>query len=277
MCRWLAYSGGSLPLNELIYNTEHSLIEQSFDARISTQTTNGDGFGVGWYDDLEFPGLYKETRPAWNDPNLEDLCRHVRSPMFVAHIRAATGTAIQRSNSHPFRYGRWMLVHNGLINNFAYLRRDLAMVLSPDLFMHLDGTTDSELMFLLALHFGLQDDAYLGVARMAAYIERLGAEAGVEHPLQMTLGIADGERLYAVRYSSERKSRTLYHSRSREAVAALVPPELRERVERFSADAVAVVSEPISDLPGMWVEVPEATFLTVEHGEVTLRDFVPQM
>jgi len=275
MCRWLAYSGGPLPLSELIYNTQHSLVEQSFDARISTQTTNGDGFGVGWYDHREFPGMYKETRPAWNDPNLEDLCLHVSSPMFIAHIRAATGTSIQRSNSHPFRYGRWLLVHNGLINNFAYIRRDLAMTLGADLYMHLNGTTDSELMFLLALHFGMQDDVYGGLARMAGLVERLGRKSGTEHPLQMTLGIADGESLYAVRYSSEHKSRTLFHSKSKHAVAALIPPEYRERLDLFSDDAVAVVSEPLSDLPDMWDAVPEATFLTVTGGEVEQRPFVP--
>jgi glutamine amidotransferase len=275
MCRWLAYSGGSLPLNELIYNTQHSLIDQSLDARISTQPTNGDGFGVGWYDHREFPGLYKETRPAWNDPNLEDLCLHVSSPMFLAHIRAATGTAIQRSNSHPFRYGRWLLVHNGLIEGYSYIKRDLAMTLSADLFMHLAGTTDSELMFLLALHFGLQEDAYTGVAKMAGLVERLGHEAGIEHPLQMTLGITDGQRIFAVRYSSQRDSRTLFHSRSKAAIAQMLPEARQERLQRFSDDAMAVVSEPLSDLPDMWEAVPESTFLTVERGEVQTRAFVP--
>lgn len=276
MCRWLAYSGGALPLNELIYNTQHSLVEQSLDARISTQTTNGDGFGVGWYDHCEFPGLYKETRPAWNDPNLEDLCGHTNSSMFVAHIRAATGTAIQRTNSHPFRYSHWLFCHNGLIHGFSYLRRELAMRLKPDLFMHMTGTTDSELMFLLALNFGMQDDVYGGVARMAGLIERLGRDAGIENPLQMTLGIADGQRLYAVRYSSERESRTLFHSKDSAAVRDLIAPERRERFDGFSEDAMTIVSEPLSDLPDMWEAVPESSFVCVENGEVEVREFVPQ-
>ncbi len=276
MCRWLAYSGGALPLNELIYNTQHSLVEQSLDARISTQTTNGDGFGVGWYDHCEFPGLYKETRPAWNDANLEDLCVHTRSPMFLAHIRAATGTAIQRTNSHPFRYGRWLFCHNGLIHGFSTLRRELAVRLSPDLFLHMTGTTDSELMFLLALNYGLQDDVYTGLARMAGAVEELGRANGVEQPLQMTLGVTDGERIYAVRYSSIGKSRSLYHSRSLSAVRDLIPPERRGLLDAFGEEAVTVVSEPLDDLPELWEEVPEATFLTVEKGGVTRREFAPE-
>ena len=93
MCRWLAYSGGAIPLAELIFNTRHSLIDQSLAATHGPNTTNGDGFGVGWYDVLDTPGMYKSTQPAWNDANLYDLCSHVRSPLFIAHIRASTRSA----------------------------------------------------------------------------------------------------------------------------------------------------------------------------------------
>ena len=53
MCRWLAYTGGSIPLSELIYNTRHSLIDQSLEAKLGPNTTNGDGFGIGWFSQLE--------------------------------------------------------------------------------------------------------------------------------------------------------------------------------------------------------------------------------
>ena len=57
MCRWLAYTGESIALSELIFDTQHSIIDQSLASRSSVQTTNGDGFGIGWYDQLESPGL----------------------------------------------------------------------------------------------------------------------------------------------------------------------------------------------------------------------------
>ncbi|MCH9694416.1 MAG: class II glutamine amidotransferase [Gammaproteobacteria bacterium] len=273
MCRWLAYSGGPIPLSDLVFDPEHSLVDQSLASRSSIQTTNGDGFGVGWYDDQDEPGLYKHIRPAWNDTNLKDLCRHTRSRMFLAHVRAATATAIQRSNCHPFRYGKWLFVHNGLIRGFEKIRRDLAMAIDPALYPEICGTTDSELMFLAALHFGMANDVYEGIARMTGLVEALGRKNGTDHPLQMTLGITDGDNIYAVRYSSERNSRTLYYSESVAALRSLIPDEYRDRLDKYSDDACTVVSEPFHSLPNAWIPVPEASFITVSSGRVTVKEF----
>ena len=275
MCRWLAYSGGPIPLSKLILDAQHSLVDQSLASRSSERTTNGDGFGIGWYDDLEEPGLYRHTQPAWNDPNLRDLCRHTRSPVFLAHVRAATSTAIQQSNCHPFRYGKWLLVHNGLIHGFESVRREMAFRLKPSLYTRIRGTTDSELMFLLAVHFGLERDVYEGVARMAGLVESLCREKGIEHPLQMTLGISDGTRIYAFRYSSAGDSRTLYFSESVSALRDVVPDEYRDRLDKYTEEARAVVSEPFHDLPNAWLAVPESSMLTVDAGRIEQREFAP--
>ncbi len=76
------------------------------------------------------------------------------------------------------------------------------MRVDPELFARLEGTTDSELMFLLALTFGLNEEPLPALERMAGTIEATGRRHGVADPLQMTLGVSDGERLYAVRYAS---------------------------------------------------------------------------
>jgi len=275
MCRWLAYSGNPIALSELIFNPEHSLIDQSLSARSSTQTTNGDGFGIGWYDDLDTPGVYRHIQPAWNDANLRDLCVHIRSAMFLAHVRAETSGLVQQTNCHPFRHGRWLLVHNGAIRGFTELRRELVLTIREDLYPEILGTTDSELMFHLALHFGMDDDVYDGVARMVGFVEALGRRHGIEHPMQMTLGIADGNRLHAFRYSSEHKSRTLFHSKSIAALRELVPAEFRGQLSPFSEDARAIVSEPLVGNPDLWREIPESTVLTIETGETEYRDFTP--
>jgi predicted glutamine amidotransferase len=275
MCRWLAYTGGPIALSDLVFDTEHSIIDQSLASHSSAQTTNGDGFGVGWFDEVSTPGLYKSTRPAWNDPNLRDLCTHTQSKMFLAHIRAATGTAIQYSNCHPFRSGSWLFVHNGTIRGAERLRRQLMLEISAELFPEIVGTTDSELMFYLALHFGMDNDVYAGISRMVGFVEQLGRESGIEYPMQMTLGIADGERLYAVRYSSEHQSRTLYHSKDISAIRDLLPPERRDHLERAGDDARTIVSEPFTDLPEMWQAIPESTFLIIDSGKVDCREFIP--
>src|SRR2546421_524193 len=111
MCRWLAYSGAPVLLQEALYAPAHSLIDQSLHSRLGAETTNGDGFGVGWYDDQPTPGVFHSVEPAWNDHNLKELGNHVSSGHFFAHIRAATGTAVQQAHRHPVRPGQGVRKH----------------------------------------------------------------------------------------------------------------------------------------------------------------------
>jgi hypothetical protein len=73
MCRWLAYSGSPISLEAVLLEPEHSLFDQSLHARMGVETTNGDGFGIGWYGDGREPGIYRSIGPAWNDQNLREL------------------------------------------------------------------------------------------------------------------------------------------------------------------------------------------------------------
>ena len=151
MCRWLAYSGSPVLLEDLLLKPAHSLVDQSLHSTLGATTTNGDGFGIGWYDAQETPGVFHSVEPAWNDQNLEELAKHISSPMVFAHIRASTGTATQKTNCHPFRQGRWLWMHNGAIREFSSLKRDLAFAVDPSLYPNIEGSTDSELFFYLAL------------------------------------------------------------------------------------------------------------------------------
>lgn len=270
MCRWLAYSGAPIFLEEVLFKPKHSLIDQSLRATVSPNITNGDGFGIGWYGKREEPGVYKDIRPAWNDSNLQALSAQIESPMFLAHVRATTGSPVQRSNCHPFSFKNWLFVHNGLINEFDKLHRDLALAVAPALFPLIHGTTDSELMFLLALTFGMESDVHVGIARMAGFVEKTAEAHDVKNALQMTLGISNGESLFAVRYSTERKSRSLFHSATRDATMEIAPD-----VGRISRNARAIVSEPWSDLEADWTPVPEASCLTITRGDVSCKTFTP--
>ena len=273
MCRWVAYHGTPLHLEELILRPKHSLIDQSLHSQRGAETTNGDGFGVGWYGERPVPGRFRSVHPAWNDKNLRDLVEHISSGLFLAHVRAATSGPIQETNCHPFRYRRWLFVHNGLIREHHRVRRDLLLEVDHSFFNDIEGTTDSELMFFLALTFGLEDDPIPALERMVGLVEKVGKAHGVEHPVQMSLGLADGERLYAVRYSSEHDSRTLYHSADVKALKRLHPE--RPRLQLLPDDVVAVVSEPVAGLEEFWVEVPESTALTAEASRVETRPFTP--
>lgn len=274
MCRWLAYSGTPMLLDTILYKPAHSLIDQSLHSKLGVETTNGDGFGIGWYtEDNESPALLRDVGPAWNNLNLREMADHVRSSLFFAHIRASTGTAVQQSNCHPFRHGRWMFMHNGAITDFHLMRRDLTLLVDPVLYADIGGTTDSEVMFFLALTFGLEQDPPTAVARMAGVVERAGREHGVEFPLQMTLAITDGERVWAFRYSSGHASRSLFYSSRVDTLRRLHPDV--EFLQGISEETRLIVSEPLGDLPGAWNEVRESSYGVVQPGADELYPFTP--
>ncbi|HKQ61019.1 MAG TPA: class II glutamine amidotransferase [Candidatus Polarisedimenticolaceae bacterium] len=274
MCRWLAYSGEPLRIEQLLYETDHSLIDQSLHARETVTTTNGDGFGLGWYGDGEPPGLYRSVRPAWNDRNLRELAARIRSPLFLAHVRSSTGTAVQQTNCHPFRHGSWLFMHNGVVREFASLKRELVLAVDPRLFARIEGTTDSEVLLYLALTFGLEQEPLLGLERMAGFVEELGRRRGVGQPLHLAACVSDGRRLIAVRYSSEGRTSTLYASREVRALKALYRGN--PLVERLGAETRVIVSEPLISLPDAWQALDEGTALVVEPGADRTLPFVPR-
>ena len=275
MCRWLAYSGAPVLLHELLYKPAHSLIDQSLHSRLGATTTNGDGCGIGWYDSADTPGIFHSIEPAWHDSNLSELAQHLTSPLIFAHIRATTGTAIQKTNCHPFRHGPWLWMHNGQIREFKTVKRDLAFAVDPSLYHFIQGSTDSELFFYLALTFGLQDNPQRAVERAVGFIETTGREHGVEHPVQMTVATSNGDKLWIFRYSSENNSRSLFYSTDIDTLRAQYPDHAV--LGKLSDGARLIVSEPLGDLAGVWNEVPESMCGIVQQGQDEMQPFTPRL
>ena len=273
MCRWLAYSGSPIRLDELLYKPQHSLIDQSLHSRLGVETTNGDGFGVGWYGVGDTPGVFHGVEPAWNNHNLHELAGHINSPLVFAHIRASTGTAVQETNCHPFRHGRWLWMHNGLIRDFPKVKRDLVLAVDPSLYPEIQGSTDSEVFFFLALTLGLEDDPPEAVAGAVGLIEEIGRRHDIEHPIQGTVATTDGTHVWAFRYSSERDSRTLFYSTAVHTLKLLYPDN--PRLHGVGDESRLIVSEPLGDLPGVWNEVPESSYGIVGQGDDRLEAFSP--
>jgi len=274
MCRWMAWHGQDVLIEELLLKPRHSLIDQSLHSRMGAETTNGDGFGLGWYGTGEGPGVYRSIEPAWGDANLRHLAAHIESPLFLAHVRATSGTGIQETNCHPFCHGRWLFVHNGLINEFHILRRELMLAVDPGLFVEIEGSTDSEILFYLALSNGLEDDPLSALERTIGFVEDAAARHGINNTIQASIGVSDGERLWAVRYSTEGRSRTLFVSADARSIRQLHPEN--PRLQFLRDEDRVVVSEPLADLPGAWHEFPESSALTVQRGgEHEQRPFKP--
>ncbi|MGH3991497.1 MAG: class II glutamine amidotransferase, partial [Pseudonocardiaceae bacterium] len=180
MCRWMAWLGQPVLIEELLFHTKHGIVDQSLHARMGAEPTNGDGFGLGWYGTGAGPAVYRSVAPAWGDPNLRELAAHVESPLFMAHVRAAIGSPVQETNCHPFRRDNWLFVHNGFIADFPILRRELMLAIDPELFAEVHGSTDTEVVFHLALTFGLTDDPIGALEATVGLIEETARGHGIE-------------------------------------------------------------------------------------------------
>lgn len=276
MCRWMAWRGQPVLIDELLFQTQHGLVDQSRHARMGAETTNGDGFGVGWYGAGEGPGVFRGVEPAWNDANLRELAQHIESPLFMAHVRATTGTAVQETNCHPFKHGGWLFVHNGLINEFHAIRRELLMALDPASVAEIEGSTDSEVLFHLALSHGLEENPVAALESALGHVEESLRRNGVEPALQASIGVTDGERIWAIRYASEGRPRTLFTSADADTLRKLDPDN--PRLRRLREGDRVIVSEPFADLPGAWHEIPESTALLVDaEGGHEMRPFRPHV
>jgi glutamine amidotransferase len=257
MCRWAAYSGNPIPLEEIVSRPGHSLIHQSHAASECKSAINGDGFGLAWYGTRPEPGLFRDILPAWSDPNLKSLTAQVSSHLFLAHVRASTGTATSRNNCHPFAVGRWSFMHNGQIGGYDQFRRCADMLIPDTLYAHRKGATDSEALFLVALAEGLETDPQGAIERSVARFEALSRQKGAAPHIRLTAAFSDGERLFAVRYATDEHAPTLYHRWS----------------ETFAGRAV--VSEPLEIGECGWELVPPGSFCCFEGNKVDIRPFAP--
>jgi glutamine amidotransferase len=268
MCRWLAYHGPSLPLQDLLFKPGNSLIRQSLSASRSIVPTNGDGFGVGWYGVRPTPGVFRDTLPAWNDSNLRNISEQISSTLFFAHVRASTGSSTSRENCHPFRHGQFLFMHNGQIGGFARVRREIEQLIPDSLYRDRQGTTDSEAFFLLAYGNGLDDDVAVALRRTVAQVLEVMSRNGVTEPFRMTAAVSDGRAIHALRYSSDAKSPSLYFATGGQV-------EVHDGVVNFTAgdEAVLVLSEPLDTSTEEWHEIPEAHLLRAAGGMTRVSPF----
>ena len=253
MCRLAAYLGAPLFLEELIAKPAHSLMRQSLRADQAKVVTNGDGFGIGWYGDRAEPGVYREVMPAWSDDNLLALSQTLSSRLFFAHVRAATAGGIARQNCHPFRHGKWLFMHNGQIGGYGALRRTMESWLPDTLYAERRGATDSELLFLLALH-RIEEGAAADVAVLSVLDDTtaLMHERGVVAPLRFAAVLSDGERLHAFRYASDGKPPTLYLRRCQ--------------------GGTIIASEPLCEGEAGWQMLADGAVVTVDSSSCHITE-----
>jgi glutamine amidotransferase len=198
---------------------------------MSRSTTNSDGFGIGWYGGRERPGLFCDILPPWNDDNLLSVPEQIRSGLFFSHVRASTGTQTSHANYHPFRYGRWLFMHNDPTGGYGQVRHRLDLLIDPALYPGRAGTTDSETFSYLLLRNGLEGDVEGAFARTLAVVVAVMDEAEISAPFHKTAVLSDGARV-GVRGHSDPLGAARFEPRELDGGARIPPPRGRGQRRR---------------------------------------------
>jgi predicted glutamine amidotransferase len=244
--RWLAYYGKPVGLERVLDGPRHALIEQSRPA------------GIGWYPASGEPEVLTSGEPTGD----------VESHLFLVHLRASSESPVQ-----PFRHGRWLWIHDGLVRDWPTVEHDLVAAVDPRLRRPDEGASASEVLFLLALTFGLEQDPSGAVERTVGLVEELGRRHGVERVFHGPIAATDGERLWAFRYSSDGSCPPVHYSTRLETLKALYPGD--PRLDGFDEETRLVASDPFDDLPGVWSHLPESSWGVVQAGQDQLGTFRP--
>lgn len=278
MCRFIAYLGKPIIVDELLLKPSNSLVHQSYDAGEMSQTLNGDGFGLGWYvhSISQIPGLFRSISPAWNNHNLLYNAPLIRTDCMFAHVRAASEGAISEANAHPFHYEQFLMMHNGVVPKFSKIKRRLHSLLNEEMFLWIQGQTDSEHIFALLMQ-NLNElkgsstslstqQVKQGFQKTFDTIQELKLEAGIADEVStFNMMITDGYRIFGTRFSSEpeREARTLYYSfgskfECHDGSSTMVRDE-------SGVQAVLIVSERLTSRKEEWTTIPDNHFIAVEN------------
>lgn len=273
MCRLMAYRGTPIIMDKLLYQPKNSLVNQSINAREIEEPLNGDGFGIGWYvPEVNYePVTFVSVNPAWSNRNLRNLAPKMKTECMIAHVRAASVGEVSESNCHPFQYKNLLMAHNGGVEHFSRIKRDIRTPLSDELYNWIKGQTDSEHIFALLLnelfknHKTIHPEAVVDSFEITfRQVKELMKKHNIDEPAYLNMAFTNGLFIVATRYCSDPKEEplTLYHSEGSryvvdDGVTRLEAPEDDDQ-------AVLVVSEKLTD-DAHWTMIPANHFVIVEQ------------
>ncbi|CAJ0626993.1 5573_t:CDS:10 [Entrophospora sp. SA101] len=276
MCRLLIYKGkASIKLAHLITRPAHSIINQSFDSRLRIESRlNG-----SWYESnnqeseqTESPCIFSSVTPAWNNKNLSRLAEKIKSHLVFAHVRASNSGALSETNCHPWQYESLMWMHNGHIQDFYKIKRKLVQSLKEDIFLFVQGNTDSEWAFALFLnqlsdpkngpfsHEILRSAMLKTIQQLNIWAE----EEGINEPSLLNFAVTDGCSVVCTRYINcqTREAASLYFS-SGTSFMEYKPGHYKMFKADKREDIVLIASEPLTFEKTDWLTIPSNTCIVV--------------
>jgi glutamine amidotransferase len=216
MCRFAAYLGESVLIEDLLYEPDGALVRQAVDAELMSQLNLG-GFGLAaWTPGSPDPGrplTYRVPTIPNFDRNLRALAGKVRASALVAHVRGVVSDhreSVGSHNVHPFLFegASFALAQNGDLYDFARMRYDLLDHVNGELTGFIEGTTDTELVYALVLS-QLEDpfapvdaeEAAQAVTRALEILRELRERRGIATQSPVNLVLTDGTWMLATRYA----------------------------------------------------------------------------
>jgi glutamine amidotransferase len=273
MCRLAAYLGKEILIETVLIKPVNSLVKQSLQSREQDYYTNGDGFGLGWYnhDISPEPGFFKSLYPAWNDENLLHLSSKIQSSCFFGHVRAASTGGVTHNNCHPFVHDNWMFMHNGGVHDFIKIKRHIRHLLDDDIYNWIQGDTDSEHLFAvfrqMAKGRDLSDfnEVVKLITEALQALNEIIDRYGTPGTSYLNVCVTDGKRLIASRYCTDKRYKP-------ESMHYAVGNHFELKNERYhmirakgKPECVLVASEMLNDFSEEWQDVPAHHLLLIDE------------
>jgi glutamine amidotransferase len=289
MCRVLAYLGEPIGLRDVLFETDSSLVDQSYSPRMMSGFLNLAGFGMAAWEPRSLhadePFLYRSTTLPAFDRNLRGLAEKVAPTCLIAHVRGVTHSAhevVAETNLHPFRFhgARVTLAHNGHLRRFADMRYDLVEHVRPELQPLIEGTTDSEWIYALVLSqledpYGRPEvrelaDATVGTLRI---LRKVRERRGIDTSSPVNLALSTGDALVATRFSFDYgwypdEDSLLETDLPYVSLWLTAGGQYRRGDDGFAMAAsdtprsLLIASEPLTLDISTWLEVPEYSMIT---------------
>jgi predicted glutamine amidotransferase len=149
-----------------------------------------------------------------------------------------------------------MFMHNGQVGGFHTIRRRVEALIPDEYYDLRGGTTDSEVLFLAAMGFGLEHDPPAAIGAMLAAVRTEMERAGISQALRFAAALTDGHTLWAFRWSSDARPPTLYY--------------------RSVEEGLVVVSEPTDEDHATWHAVaPNSVLIAAPGRALEIKPFDP--
>lgn len=226
------------------------------------------GVGVGYYSGDD-PLLKRRPSDPEEGIDYAGLVEGIQSNTLLVHIRRATVGAWKSTNTHPFRFRRWLFGHVGHLPALDPRREELEASLPPFLARNIAGETDSELAFHLFLDNlfkdGTLNDLTLPAERLADYLrhcdERIAEwHAGSKEPPTYAIAVTNGQVMGVICRGE------VVHYSHREGIHGCSEhggeEQDRQSHGRFKG---IMIGAQMSDPGHQWREVSDGSLLTVSR------------